>query len=1097
MHAQSTASAEIPESEIARAIVPHPPLSKLQMLEEEFVALHGPLPDDHLADADTHRRYQRLVALLHRQQRRALCISGGGIRSATFALGVIQGLARRNALTEFDYLSTVSGGGYIGSWLSGWARRSPNGLADVSRELSKHHPAPSDTATPGRTVDHSADPHPVAHLRQFSNYLTPKLGLLSADTWTLAATYARNLVVNWLVFVPLLLAVLMIPRLCLPCTGYDTTGAWIVFMLVLGVGLVVTGLTVTGLSVPSVAFPKRALVPGSAEERARQAWLGQGGFLRGVFTPLSAAATCLTVAWAWYRSPSGFNGDMPPLWQFMAAGVATYFLTFLCTWLLGHRKSLDLNVRAYLRPGEFIIFPVVGALAGLLTYIEAAFFFPKPAEHPVAFVCLAGPTMLAIHFFAGTLYVALKSRTSDPRDDEDREWWARTAGWLVVAIVVWAVFSLIVLKGPGLLTPGFWATLVPVGAVSGVVTMLLSSNSSTPATKGADRPRDLRSMLTNAALALAAPTFIVFLIAALSLLTDVLLTGRLPTTPEAHRQILTDASMWIMVFWMLSLLAIGMTAAYFINLNKFSMHALYRNRIIRGYLGASRARNPNLFTGFDADDNLQMYNLRSRPAPGQPHLTAQHLADVPGLLTKLRDREHWLSARIWPLCTNTAAALERADENLHALTEALLKDLNALVINGGAHANPVAAGYLCDPSTDSNHLPRSVLDRAGPPQGPTSPGDPTAVERNRHLLEHVYEGHVLPGAQRPLHVVNIALNLVGGGQLAWQERKAESFTVSALHCGNHRLGYRRSLSYGGQDGISLGTAVAISGAAASPNSGYHSSPPLALLMTIFNVRLGWWLGNPADARASRASAPRLSVTPVVHEAFGLTNERSPNVYLSDGGHFENLALYEMVLRRCRTIVLSDGGCDPTCVFEDLGNAIRKIRVDLGIEITIDTSKLYSRDNKDCARGKYCAIGTIHYRDADHGEAQNGELLYIKPSIPGGEPADVRNYASTHELFPHEPTGDQWFSESQFESYRALGEHVVEQVWGSDQSPQSASANPADELVARAKLHVNREFSESHGRVQEFTAWAREYIDTHISHSTERPAPRAKPKPKDA
>lgn len=390
-----------------------------------------------------------------------------------------------------------------------------------------------------------------------------------------------------------------------------------------------------------------------------------------------------------------------------------------------------------------------------------------------------------------------------------------------------------------------------------------------------------------------------------------------------------------------------------------------------------------------------------------------------------------------------------------------------------------------------------MLDRVARPQGPTSPGDPTSIERNRHLLEHVYEGHVLPGAQRPLHVVNIALNLVGGDQLAWQERKAESFTVSALHCGNHRLGYRRSLSYGGQDGISLGTAVAISGAAASPNSGYHSSPLLALLMTIFNVRLGWWLGNPADARASRASAPRLSVTPVVNEAFGLTNERSPYVYLSDGGHFENLALYEMVLRRCRVIVLSDGGCDPTCVFEDLGNAIRKIRIDLGIEITIDTSKLFSRDHDQHTHGKYCAIGTIHYQDADGGQAVNGELLYIKPSIPGGEPADVRNYASTHAAFPHEPTGDQWFSESQFESYRALGEHVVDQVWGTQQSSQPAPISRIDELVERAGSHINRESSESRGRVHEFAAWAREYIDTHISHSAERSAPRAKPKPKDA
>ena len=91
-------------------------------------------------------------------------------------------------------------------------------------------------------------------------------------------------------------------------------------------------------------------------------------------------------------------------------------------------------------------------------------------------------------------------------------------------------------------------------------------------------------------------------------------------------------------------------------------------------------------------------------------------------------------------------------------------------------------------------------------------------------------------------MINIALNVVSTEKLAWQERKAESFTVTPLHSGNSALGYRDSTEYGG--GISLGTAVAISGAAASPNMGYHSSPPLAFLMTLFNVRLGWWLEIP-------------------------------------------------------------------------------------------------------------------------------------------------------------------------------------------------------------------------------------------------------------
>ena len=155
----------------------------------------------------------------------------------------------------------------------------------------------------------------------------------------------------------------------------------------------------------------------------------------------------------------------------------------------------------------------------------------------------------------------------------------------------------------------------------------------------------------------------------------------------------------------------------------------------------------------------------------------------------------------------------------------------------------------------------------------------------------------------------------------------------------HDEGYRRTRSrsvtpsryYGGPRGVSLGTAITISGAAASPNMGYHSSPLVTFLMTFFNARLGWWLGNPGRAGDNTfyLSSPRFTVRPVVAEAFGLTDSTSPYVYLSDGGHFDNLGLYEMVLRRCHFIVVSDAGCDATCGLNDLGGAIRKIRADEG------------------------------------------------------------------------------------------------------------------------------------------------------------------------
>jgi hypothetical protein len=304
------------------------------------------------------------------------------------------------------------------------------------------------------------------------------------------------------------------------------------------------------------------------------------------------------------------------------------------------------------------------------------------------------------------------------------------------------------------------------------------------------------------------------------------------------------------------------------------------------------------------------------------------------------------------------------------------------------------------------------------------------------------------GKTPPMHVVNMTLNLVGGERLAWQERKAASFTATALHAGSATVGYRRTSAaegsrqspspklYGGR--ISLGTAVTISGAAASPNMGYHSSPALTFLMTLFNVRLGCWLGNPGPSgdKTFNESTPRGALAPIVDEMFGLTNERNEYVYLSDGGHFDNLGLYEMVQRRCKLIVVCDAGADVRYSFEDLGNAIRKIRIDLGVPIEFaEEFNILPRVARETqADGKYWARGRIRYSCADKPSGDphpdtyfDGDFIYFKPAFYGSEPRDVFNYAVRHPDFPHEATSDQFFNESQFESYRALGSHIVEKL----------------------------------------------------------------------
>lgn len=284
----------------------------------------------------------------------------------------------------------------------------------------------------------------------------------------------------------------------------------------------------------------------------------------------------------------------------------------------------------------------------------------------------------------------------------------------------------------------------------------------------------------------------------------------------------------------------------------------------------------------------------------------------------------------------------------------------------------------------------------------------------------------------PYPIINAALNLVGGKELAWQQRKAASFTFTPDYCGYEfpelPPGYCLTTAFANHPNpITLATAMAISGAAASPNMGYHTSPAPAFLMTLFNVRLGWWLGNPRQAKGYQRSGPLNVLWRLICELFGLTSEEGKYIYLSDGGHFENLGIYELVRRRCRFIVACDAEEDYAFGFGGLGSAIEKCRSDFGVDIDIDVEPIRHRSENGHSDW-HCAIGKIHYSRVDR-NGRDGILVYLKSSLTGDEPTDVLRYAAANAGFPHQSTGDQWFDESQFESYRVLGFHIAENVFG--------------------------------------------------------------------
>ena len=272
----------------------------------------------------------------------------------------------------------------------------------------------------------------------------------------------------------------------------------------------------------------------------------------------------------------------------------------------------------------------------------------------------------------------------------------------------------------------------------------------------------------------------------------------------------------------------------------------------------------------------------------------------------------------------------------------------------------------------------------------------------------------------PFPILNGALNLGGSSDLGLHTRHSASFTFTPLRAGADRKAVGYSPVAGDPrfaGGLNLGQVVSVSGAAASPNMGYSTSPLVAFLLTMFNVRLAWWFPNPGRRWWSRPKLP-LSTWYLVKEMFGLADETNRFINVSDGGHFENLGIYELVRRRCRVIVACDAECDSKLTFGSLGNVIRLCETDFRARIDIDVESIRRGGDSGVSRA-HCAVGRITYSNGSR-----GYLIYLKSSLTGDEDVSVERSHASHDEFPHETTGDQFFAEDQFESYRRLGYHIA-------------------------------------------------------------------------
>jgi Patatin-like phospholipase len=843
-----------------------------------------------------------------------LAFSGGGIRSATFNVGILQALAKAQLLRTVDYISTVSGGGYIGSWLMAWMYHQKIGIKQIEEYLASQPESPSQ----------AAERPEVRFLRNYSNYLTPRKGLLGADFLTFACSYLRNTFLNQSILVLLLLSVLLVPRSIVtglhfleraeehlqatysgPLKDYMYAQY---FALALGTLFGLVALFFMGLNLVSLD-PER--------NHKKYRWFTQQGWVqRLIVVPLFLAAGLTTYGLGHFLAD--YHILDYPYTRLPLLGVALYagqwVLALLVRWVVWSKHK----TRNPGGPANWLLLTSAVFTGALMSYLFIPFariVTPAGAAQGQTFsnwrvLTFGTPAFALIMLLAAVLHIGLMGWGMS---DAHREWWGRLGGWLVLYSMCWLFLFGVAIYFPYTLHRLLaWAPkLTFTGALTWVAITLygvLFGKSAGTHDLLPDAPPKQKAF---GYLARIAPYVFIFgFLLVLSLLAAKIAhaLGGVPGTilrlPHADAFYTWKIPAVCVVFLLATLLL-----SWRVDVNEFSIHHLYRNRLVRCYLGASvPKRNAQPFTGFSDADEVPLAALQ-----------------IP---------------------------------------------------------------YDAEDGVDD----------------------------------------------RPLPILNTSLNVVRGKELALQTRKARSFAFTPLYAGFTRPvagsmdgeSVFTSTRTAGADrinskfGVRLGTAMAISGAAASPNMGSYSAPDLAFLMTLFDVRLGWWMANP-KGKSWRNGSPYLGFYWLLRELLGATDDDSQYVYLSDGGHFENLAMYELVRRRCKVIIACDASCDAAYGRSDLHNAMERCRVDFGVDIEMKADELGKilPDGKPPRATAHYAVGIIHYVPGD--KDSDGVLIYLKPALVKDDAADLLGYASANSAFPHDTTANQFFDESHFENYRAMGE----------------------------------------------------------------------------
>lgn len=311
----------------------------------------------------------------------------------------------------------------------------------------------------------------------------------------------------------------------------------------------------------------------------------------------------------------------------------------------------------------------------------------------------------------------------------------------------------------------------------------------------------------------------------------------------------------------------------------------------------------------------------------------------------------------------------------------------------------------------------------------------------------------------------VNLNDIGPANRIPAGRWADSFTFSPTEVGGPAVGYmptpmyEDALSRSARADVTMPSVVAVSGAAFSPAMGKMAYGPIGGLFALLNLRLGLWLPHPAWVRETATEGMVWKRRPgwpyLLREVFGRFKRHRPFLYVTDGGHWENLGLVELFRRRCAEIYVISAAGDGDRSFATIAEAIALAREQCGVEIAIELSpmrppvgdppaappaappsrrrvvpirQLLRRGSDGAAKAEPMAPATYAEGTFTYGTGRGrvkGKILIIEANLTADMPWDVHAWAESMPIFPDDPTSDQFFNHRQFESYRRLGQHQME------------------------------------------------------------------------